>query len=497
MALADRPRVLLVGLDAVDLDYVAPRLGSLPNLKRLFDEGVVRRLDSPARVMSASVWPTFYTGTLPGEHGRYFPIQWDPASMSVRLVASDWIDCEPFWRPLAREGLPVTTLDVQMVFPNRTKAGVEIVNWGADYFGSFHCNQPDLARGIARRFGTNVLGPDVPVDKSPRRLAGIRKTLLAGARRRGELSRWLMKQTAWDLFVTVFTECHRAGHYFWRDLTESPQDDSSDGFLEVYRAVDREVGALIESVDLRHTSVIVFALHGMGPNHSQMHFVPLVLDRINAAFVSEVGATPGPRARPKRSFMRLLRERLPAPLQEAVARAVPGRVRNWVVGRAHAGALDWSRTPGFALPTGGEGYIRINLAGREKEGYLEAGSALHRRYLDSVRGGFLSLRDAATGEPVVEKVTVPAELFPGPRSDYLPDLAIAWRPEPPATAMHSERLGTFTGRLKTGRGGNHRAVAFAAVTGPARESRRAASLGTIIDLADFVRDLAVGRRASA
>jgi hypothetical protein len=63
--------------------------------------------------------------------------------------------------------------------------------------------------------------------------------------------------------------------------------------------------------------------------------------------------------------------------------------------------------------------------------------------------------------------------------------------------MHSERLGTFTGRLKTGRGGNHRAVAFAAVTGPARESRRAASLGTIIDLADFVRDLAVGRRASA
>jgi hypothetical protein len=48
--------------------------------------------------------------------------------------------------------------------------------------------------------------------------------------------------------------------------------------------------------------------------------------------------------------------------------------------------------------------------------------------------------------------------------------------------------------LKTGRGGNHRALAFAAVAGPARGSRRAESVGTIVDLADLVRDLAVGSK---
>ena len=121
-------RVLLIGLDSVDFDYLQSHLGRLPSLKRFFTGGVVRRLESPGDVMSASVWPTFYTGTLPGEHGRYFPVQWDPASMRFRHVASDWIDSEPFWRALAQGGLPVTTLDVPMVFPSRTTAGVEVVN---------------------------------------------------------------------------------------------------------------------------------------------------------------------------------------------------------------------------------------------------------------------------------------------------------------------------------------------------------------------------------
>jgi predicted AlkP superfamily phosphohydrolase/phosphomutase len=489
-------KVLLIGLDATDLDYVESHLDALPNLRRVFAGSVARRLDTPASVMSASVWPTFYTGTLPGEHGRYFPMQWDPAGMRLRKPARDWMDCEPFWRPLAREGLAVTTLDVQMVVPSRTTDGVEIVNWGAEYFGGFHCNQPELARDVARRFGTNVLGPDVPVDKSQRRLAGVRKTLLAGARRRGELSRWLLKKTAWRLFVAVFSECHRAGHSFWPDgAARSPgASDDADVMLEIHRAVDREVGALIEMVDLRNTTVIVFSLHGMEANHSQMHLVRPVIERINAAFLAPDGNAPAGRPRTKRSLMGLARERLPPQLQERVAHAVPARVRDWVVGRAHAGALDWRRTPGFTLPTGGEGYIRLNVAGREAKGCLARGSAPYRRYIESVRKGFFSLRAAGTGEPLVEAINVPAEVFPGPRSEYLPDLAIAWRRGAPATAVSSERLGTFTGRLKTGRGGNHRAVAFAVVAGPARESRRAESLGTIVDLADLVRDLAVGSR---
>lgn len=493
MPAANRSRVLLIGLDSVDFDYVQSHLGSLPTLQRLFTRGAVRRLDSPGDVMSASVWPTFYTGTLPGQHGRYFPVQWDPASMRFRHVASDWIDSEPFWRPLARGGLPVTTLDVPMAFPSRTTAGVEVVNWGAESFGNFHCNRPDIGREIARRFGTNVLGPDVPVDKSRRRLDRIRQTLLAVAKRRGELSRWLMKETAWNLFVAVFPECHRAGHYFWSDGSASDSATSDENVvLELHRAVDREVGGLIEAA-APDTSVIVFSLHGMETNHSQMHLVRPVIERINAMFASPNGTPPaGPRS--KRNLTGLLRERLPASIQERVALAIPVGLRQWLVGRSYAGTGEWRNTPGFALPTAGQGYIRLNVVGRESQGCLAPGSAPYSRYLEAVREGFLSLRDAETREPLVESISAPGERYPGPRSEYLPDLSIAWRGVAPATSAYSERLGTFTGRLKTGRGGNHRPVAFAAVSGPARAFPGAASLRTITGLAELVRDLAIGSR---
>ena len=488
----NRSKVLMIGLDSVDIDYLERRLGHLPNLRRIFESGVVRRLDSPGDVMSASVWPTFSTRSSPGEHGQYFPIQWDPGRMRLRHVESDWFESEPFWRPLARERLAaVTTLDVQMAFPNPTDAGTEIVNWGADVFGGFHCNRPDLGREIVRRFGTNVLGPDVPVEKSMGRLSRIRKTILAAVRKRGELSRWLLGNTEWNLFLTVFPECHRAGHYFWRD-TSDPPDDFDDVFLEVHRAVDEEVGALLERIDLRETSVVAFSLLGIGPNHSQMHLVAPVLERINAEFAGAGDPALPVRRSPKRNAMRFLRDRLPATVQEKIALAVSERVRDWVIDRAVAGARDWRFTPGLALPTGGEGYVRFNLEGREKEGCLGRGGERYRRYRDAVREGFLSLRDASTGEPLVERITAVPERFPGPRSDFLPDLAIAWRPVLPSTEACSDRLGTFRARLKTGRGGNHRPAAFAVVAGPARELRRAASLATIVDLADLARDLAIG-----
>lgn len=495
MATNHDQRVLMIGLDSADLDYVEPRLPFLPNLQRLFGRSVVRRLETPASVMSACVWPTFYTASHPGHHGQYFPIQWDPATMEMRHVGSDWLDCEPFWRPLAREGLPVTTLDVQMVYPSRTPDGVELVNWGSNTLGGFHCSRPDVGREVERLFGTHLLQPDIPVEKSPERFAAIRKTLVSGAKRRGELSRWLLKNTSWKLFITVFQECHRAGHYFWKESTDSTAGDSDDdnAMLEVYRALDAEVAGILDQIDERETTVIVFSLLGMGPNRVQMHLVPRVIERINAQFATSGAAPTVARPLGKRSLMGLLREYLPPAVQERVALVMPTKVRDWVVGRAYAGAVDWATTPGFALPTGGEGFIRVNLAGREAKGWVERGSEVHRRYLDAVREGFLSLNRAGTGEPLASEVIFPAERFPGPRADYLPDVSITWRPGGPATSVHSDRLGDFTGRLKTGRDGNHRAVAFATVAGPARESRQAQSMASIVDLAGLVRDLAVGR----
>ena len=65
----------MIGLDSADLDYIEPRLGLLPNLRRLLSDGVVRRLDSTGNGMSSCVWATFCKASHPGRNGQYFPIQ--------------------------------------------------------------------------------------------------------------------------------------------------------------------------------------------------------------------------------------------------------------------------------------------------------------------------------------------------------------------------------------------------------------------------------------
>ncbi len=475
-----RNRVVMIGIDAADADYLEQSLASLPNLRRLSEEGEYRRLASPADVLSAGVWPTFYTGMPPGEHGYYFPMQWDPEIMKLRRVSEDWFYCEPFWYELARNGLSVTAFDVQAQFPSRIAQGVEIMNWGSQSFDNLHTNRPDLAKELLRRFGKHPMGPDIAAPKTPRRLAGIQRDLLAGAKSKGDASLWLLRDTDWRLFLTVFVEVHRGGHNLW------PGSETTAGaLLEIYQAIDREIGRILSSLDLQRTTVIVFSLHGMGPNVSQAHFLPPAMDRINALFVASLSPERSAPL-PQRSLMRLLRERVPGSIQEFIGRSVPDGVRDWVVSRALGTGFDWSQTPGFALPTGAEGYIRCNLQGREREGMLPEGSELHRRYLEFIEREFLALRIAGSETALVQDVVYPSTQFPGRRSKLLPDISVQWCGEPPATEVHSASLGTIRAELGTGRGGNHRPGAFAIVAGHRPDAERERPLADIADFANFV-----------
>lgn len=75
MPSVDAPRVLMIGLDSMNLDFVESSIDDYPTFKRLLADGTINHLDGPGDTLSASVWPTFYTGKAPGEHGFYYPMQ--------------------------------------------------------------------------------------------------------------------------------------------------------------------------------------------------------------------------------------------------------------------------------------------------------------------------------------------------------------------------------------------------------------------------------------
>jgi predicted AlkP superfamily phosphohydrolase/phosphomutase len=458
----------MIGVDAGDIEYIEASAGALPNLRGVLDRGARFDLDSTADVLTGSVWPTFYTGTLPGDHGVYHPIQWDPAAMRARRVSEDWLYREPFWLDLERRGETVVAFDVPFAFPSRVERGIEINNWGThEYLGSFFCNRSAIGRELRRRFGAHPMGKDMPVPRSRGHAETAPRRLAEGARLKGRIARWLMEAADWSFFIVVFGEAHRGGHQLWPQAGYEPFTAPKDAMREVYRAVDAAVGQILEGVDETTTSVVVFSLHGMETNRSQGHFVRPLIDRVNAAFGN--GAAAGDVPARQGGLVRMLRVAVPGRLQHAIARRAPIQVLDWVSDREVTGGMDWLRTPGFALRPDLHGYLRLNLVGREAAGTLEPGSEHHRSYEDRVRRSFLSLTMEGSDQRIVRDILSVAEVFPGARSGLLPDLVVRWEKLPQATRVRSDSYGAFSAVPDNGRCGEHRPRGFAVLLGPQRD----------------------------
>ena len=70
--MSGKQRVVVIGLDGATWDLLRPRMdeGSLPNLKRLADEGATGDLRSIYPPETPAAWPSFMTGKNPGKHGN-------------------------------------------------------------------------------------------------------------------------------------------------------------------------------------------------------------------------------------------------------------------------------------------------------------------------------------------------------------------------------------------------------------------------------------------
>jgi predicted AlkP superfamily phosphohydrolase/phosphomutase len=462
------PRLMMLGLDAVSLPFVLENRSKLPNLSSLLNGGTLRKLRSSASYLSASVWPTFSTGTQPGEHGQYFPFQWSPEHRHYLRVAdpswSDGFDCPPFWHRVAQAGLPTIAFDIAHALHDERAPCLQITNWSYQSSGAAKASHPEVLRDIRRRFGRRPIGPEVPVPKSARQCEAIRDQLIRAVRAKADATLHLMSRP-WNLFVTGWYEIHRAGHNLWPVDGDFASDASPDAMLAVYAETDRQLGRVMAALEQEGTdsSLLLFALHGMEPNRAQDHFLPEILSRLNRLYLGEPlngSSKPG-----SLNPVAFLRRALPPTLQYRAASLLGERIQDWVVDRALVAGRDWCATPSFPLLSGGEGLIRLNVKGRESPGYFEPGSAELAGYAGWLGERLSAIKVAATGEPLIRKIVLVDQELPGSRRDFLPDLILDWAPDAPVRRICSPDIGDVEVSLATGRGGNHNDSAFVIASG--------------------------------
>lgn len=489
-------RVLLIGLDAADPELIERWTGdgTLPHLAALRRAGLSGRLATSARHLAGSPWPTFYTSQPPSRHGIYHDYQWRQEEMGFAAPTRDWLPASPFWRHLPHD-VPVVAYDVPMSLGVEPFNGVEVSGWAAhDKLAPPATYPADLLPAITRRFGEWHIGPEQYGPPPVGELLRLRDDLLDGIRRSADLALSLLERP-WRLAIVAIGALHRGGHrLFDRSSIAGPvtgaEGERFDRALrDLYVACDEAVGRMVTAAP--DAVVVAFSAHGMMANTCRVDLLDELLARV----------LEGRRdARPKRGFVRRLGEAVPVEWRRAAALRVPSALRNRIMTLWSAGGIRWDRTRAFTLRADLQGYIRVNLAGREPRGIVSPSELAP--LCDRIAEGLLTVRDAATREPIVQAVERAGSLYPdGDRRDRLPDLLVRWSDTPAAAhvAVESARVGRIAwrtpGRVPNGRSGNHRGEGFLIAGGPGIPGgRRLAPDADILDLAPTVVRL-LGSRA--
>ena len=479
---------IVVGLELGDahLVHAWARAGKLPALRAMMDQGCWGWLETTADQLHISAWPCIYTGASPGEHGVYFTFQPAPGLQGYQRFHPGLYGRPTFWSLLDAGHRTCAVLDAPYSHPEPGYAGAFIHDWGswAHYLkpGSV---PPGLLRRLERSCGHYPLGLEAnDLGLAPLEPSATAHRLVESVVAKSRAARWLMHQKRYDLLFCVFGETHVAGHYCWsRDLCDETARLRESPMLAVYEELDRAIAALRGEAG-ENATIILLSGDSVGPNHAGWHLLPEVLGRLGYFAGSEqqnrnAGGN-GPRG--KFDPVKSVRDLLPRDFRKNLARMLPTALRDRLAQRVDAADIDWSHTRAYCLPTDLEGYIRVNLRGREPLGTVEPGAEREQAIRD-LMNGIGELRDPRTLRPIVRDILRTDETFPGARNSYLPDLIVRWEPGAPIAAAASERIGTVSKISPDPRPGTHQGPGFVLAQGPGIPAATLMNAGHILDFA--------------
>jgi len=486
-------KVLAIALDAAEPSLIEKWIaeGYLKNLASLRSRGSYGRLSSSAEWLVGSPWPTFYTGTMPDKHGIYHYLQWRSDKMDYERPNPDWISAVPFWRKLG-ENYRIIAVDMPLAFPPDPFNGIEVSGWAShDRIFEPFSYPPEKIKWVIKKFGKPPISDEVGGLQEMNELIKVKDELIQANKKETELVIELIKNEKWDLFLCCLTAPHRGGHKFWDITNIKGRYSETEKLLfknylrDIYVSCDQAVGEILRNAG-EDVEVLVFSLHGMGVNTT-------LTDKMLPAMISNI--MNGKKTTAKNgsdSFIKKVRNMIPLELRSNLRKLLPMALQDKMTAYWRMGNKDWTSTKVFNLVADLQGYIRINLKGREKEGAVESGEE-YENICGRLKEGLLSFKDVATGEQVIENIKKKDELFvKGKGFDNIPDLLVQWKDKPASsyTKIVSEEFGEvewpMPGLNPDGRSGNHRPQGFLLMAGKNIKVNSSIENRHIIDLAPSI-----------
>jgi predicted AlkP superfamily phosphohydrolase/phosphomutase len=512
--------VIAIGLDAADPLLLERWMdaGQLPQLAQLRRDGAYTRLANFEYCRAEAACTAFLTGCPPWQTGRWAPFKFHTDYTVDDRQAYEFDEYPPFYA--LGPDYRVTMFDLPQTRLHAAVNGIQVLGWGAHSPRTTRTSEPrGLLDDLTARHGTHpTYEKDHVVLWDTKGMQWLKNGLITGIERRASICAELVRRDAWDLFLTYFGETHSAGHFFWHlSQPDHPlyEAGSADVLLGVFQAVDRALAQIIRAAP-PNARVVIFSDHGMEANSTDLPslvFLPEALYRWS--FPGKRGLAAGrpgvapPPARPRvgRAWTHEVwaLKHDPNPVTRFMRRSLPVEFFHYAIERrlgingvplcpedcrlGHQPPMwyrpAWGEMKAFALPSFSEGYVRINLRGREHGGIVSPSD--YSAVCDEVEALLGGIRDARTGAPMVDNVlrTRRTPLDDDPKLPD-PDLVIRW------TARPTDIVDTSFGRIGPvpfQRTGSHVERGFLLAAGRGVGLRRAAGEPHALDLAPTILSL--------
>jgi predicted AlkP superfamily phosphohydrolase/phosphomutase len=465
--MAANTKVLIIGADSMEKDLMLHwmREGAMPNFKALQERSVWGLSANPPRRYSGAVWPSFYTGVEPDKHNQYIHTKFDPQTYEFEGVRPREDGHLPFWTngAMADKRIGIVNMPYAPLSPSIN--GFQTSEWGVhDAYAedgrdkNFQSHPPELKQAVLKKYGGDPVGNPEVSNRSPKEFIDFSNRLVERIENKTRMICDSLNEGGWDLFMTVFDECHTVSHQCWHmydtnhPLHENVDKSIGDPNRDVFVALDTALGRIVECAG-EDAYVLFLASHGMGSLFVGNRILDDVLRQFEQSKASGGVGLLGILSRTWNALPSGVRGLL-RPLR---ARFGPQIFQSLTSG-------DRSSRKCFAIPTQDQcGGVRINLAGRESQGIVDPGPEFDA-YTDELIGKLYGLIDDRTGEPAIRDIMRSAELDQGNHLGDAADLILQWR-NPAVTSLSSPDIDTVDA-VYGSRSGDHKPWGMYFACGP-------------------------------
>ncbi|MCK4658330.1 MAG: alkaline phosphatase family protein [Phycisphaerae bacterium] len=420
---APAKRVLIIGLDGATWDALKPLIhrGLMPNLQSLVEGGTSGVLRSTVPPITPAAWTTFMTGKSPGTHGI---IDFERYDVHTHKLSFNTTNClahvRSVWEILGDKGFRVGSINVPMTYPPTPVNGFMISGFETPGTQAPFAYPAELKDEILRRWPEytfknrwrrKTLGGDRLVAEN---IAAISRSFHQGV----EVTRFCGERYGWDAMMIVYKLVDNLQHKTWKYLDERTRrywPRRTAMTEQCFAELDVALGGLLEYARQREAHVFIVSDHGHGSLDGRSQ--PNLL-LINWGYLKLREGSAQARTRVSHLLHRWFKKK-------HKPKFAAGNIDI-----EHDLAVDFSRTQACVMHAGMNGFLYINLKGRQQTGIVEPDQyeplrdELHERFLSAT-----CLDPDGKTVNIYKAVHKPEDVYGCERADrsWLPDLLLVPR----------------------------------------------------------------------